>query len=496
MNFKFFSGDAEARSEQQVTAALGRSMARIEFDVSGNVLSANDNFEKVMGYAARDIIGKHHSMFVPEEIVNSADYKGFWNKLGRGEFLSGAFPRKRRDGSLLWLEATYNPVVDAKGNITKIVKFASDITSRRNERALLQSVFDAISASQAVIEFDLEGNILNANNNFLSVMNYSLDEIKGRHHSLFVPEAQRNSQEYRTFWQNLNQGRFQAGQFLRVGKGGKEVWIEATYNPVLDAVGNPIKIIKFATDITEKTKLLINLKQMIDGNFAEIEGNIDVLNDRTSSSVDASENTMDLTRNVAASTEQMATSIAEISHSMAKSQTETERAFEQTSTANEMTQRMTGVVDEMGSIVEVIRDIAGQINLLALNATIESARAGEAGKGFAVVANEVKNLANQAARATEQISTEIAGIQSISGEVAGALEVIRRSVETVRDDATSISAAVTQQTAVTDNVSISMRDMAYSVEELTRNLEAIRTTTDMVASSMVKTRQAAEVLAR
>lgn len=419
MNFKFFSGDAEARSEQQVTAALGRSMARIEFDVSGNILSANDNFEKVMGYVARDIIGKHHSMFVPEEIVNSADYKGFWNKLGRGEFLSGAFPRKRRDGSLLWLEATYNPVVDAKGNITKIVKFASDITSRRNERALLQSVFDAISASQAVIEFDLEGNILNANNNFLSVMNYSLDEIKGRHHSLFVPEAQRNAQEYRTFWQNLNQGRFQAGQFLRVGKGGKEVWIEATYNPVLDAVGNPIKIIKFATDITEKTKLLINLKQMIDGNFAEIEGNIDVLNDRTSSSVDASENTMDLTRNVAASTEQMATSIAEISHSMAKSQTETERAFEQTSTANEMTQRMTG-----------------------------------------------------------------------------ALEVIRRSVETVRDDATSISAAVTQQTAVTDNVSISMRDMAYSVEELTRNLEAIRTTTDMVASSMVKTRQAAEVLAR
>ena len=147
MNFKFFSGDAEARSEQQVTAALGRSMARIEFDVSGNVLSANDNFEKVMGYAARDIIGKHHSMFVPEEIVNSADYKGFWNKLGRGEFLSGAFPRKRQDGSLLWLEATYNPVVDAKGNITKFVKFASDITSRRNERALLQSVFDAISAS-------------------------------------------------------------------------------------------------------------------------------------------------------------------------------------------------------------------------------------------------------------------------------------------------------------------------------------------------------------
>ncbi len=496
MGIKFFKGDAEARSEQQVTAALGRSMARIEFDTDGNILRANENFEKVMGYKVADIIGKHHSMFVPQEIVNSDEYRGFWKKLAKGEFLSGAFPRKTRDGSMLWLEATYNPVVDSSGNVTKIVKFASDITTRRNERALLQSVFDAISASQAVIEFDLDGKILNANQNFLSVMNYTLDEIKGKHHSIFVSEGHRKSSEYKTFWQNLNQGRFQAGQFARVGKGGKEVWIEATYNPVLDAVGNPIKIIKFATDITEQTKLLLDLKQMIDGNFAEIEGNIGALNDRTNSSVGASENTMDLTRNVAASAEQMAAAISEISQSMAKSQTETERAFEQTSSANEMTQRMTSVVDEMGSIVEVIRDIAGQINLLALNATIESARAGEAGKGFAVVANEVKNLANQAARATEQISTEISGIQSISTEVASALEVIRRSVETVRDDATSISAAVTEQTAVTDNVSMSVRDMAYSVEELTRNLEAIRSTTDTVASSVVKTRQAAEVLAR
>ncbi len=492
----FLNSGKHAQAEEQVAAALSRSMARIEFDMNGQILTANDNFQKVMGYGLDEIVGKHHSMFVPEEITNTADYKSFWKRLGSGEFLSGAFPRKRKNGQLLWLESTYNPVFDGKGKLIKVVKFASDITERRNERALLQSVFEAISSSQAVIEFDLDGNILNANENFLSVMGYSLDEIKGKHHSMFVPKEFRNTSEYRSFWQSLNQGKFQAGQFNRVGKGGKEIWIEATYNPVLDAVGNPIKVIKFATDVTEQTKLLLNLKQMIDGNFAEIDSNINDLNQRTVQSVDVSNNTMDITQAVAASAEQLAASISEISRSMTQSQSETERAFDQTETANEMTERMSNVVDQMGSIVEVIRNIAGQINLLALNATIESARAGEAGKGFAVVANEVKNLANQAARATEDISQEISGIQSISAEVAGALRTIRSSVETVRNDVTNISSAVAEQTTVTDGVSANMRDMASTVEDLSLNLESIRLTSDAVASSVNKTREAAEVLAR
>jgi methyl-accepting chemotaxis protein len=494
--FGFFRANLEARNEQQVTAALGRSMARIEFDPVGNILQVNENFEKALGYKASEVIGKHHAMFVPEELVDSQDYKNFWKKLASGEFLSGAFPRKRRDGSLIWLEATYNPIFDAKGKITKVVKFASDITERQNERALLKGMFEAISASQALIEFNLDGTIITANENFLSVLGYSLDEIRGKHHSMFVCEDERDSAEYRRFWQNLNQGKFQAGQFARIGKNGKQVWIEATYNPVLDAVGNPIKVIKFATDITEKTKLLIDLKKMIDGNFTEINDNITELDTRMDQSIDASTNTMELTRNVAASAEQMAASIAEISHSMAQSRGETERAFEQTSTANEMTQRMTSVVGQMGNIVEVIRDIAGQINLLALNATIESARAGEAGKGFAVVANEVKNLANQSARATEEITQEIEGIQGISAEVAGALAAIRSSVETVRNDVTNISSAVTQQTAVTENVSASVREMAHSVGDLSQNLQAIRATTGTVATSVKRTREAAEVLAR
>lgn len=475
MGFGIFKGDNKhALAEEQVSAALSRSMARIEFDAKGNILWANDNFQNVMGYSLEEIVGQHHSMFVPEEIVRSAEYQGFWKKLGAGEFASGAFPRKRKDGQLLWLESTYNPIFDDKGKVLKIVKFASDITERRNERALLQSVFEAISASQAVIEFDLQGHILKANENFLTVMGYSMDEIRGKHHSMFVEGDYGKSSEYKAFWQNLNQGKFQAGQFKRVGKGGREIWIEASYNPVLDAVGKPIKVIKFATDITEQTKLLLNLKQMIDGNFAEIETNIANLNQRTANGVDVSANTLELTKTVAASAEQMAASISEISRSMSQSQSETERAFDQTETANEMTQRMTGVVDEMGSIVEVIRNIAGQINLLALNATIESARAGEAGKGFAVVANEVKNLANQTARATEDISAQISGIQGSTQEAVGAIEGITSIIANLNEIATEVAAAVEEQGQATTEISNSVQQAVQSTQEVTNHIHEMR----------------------
>ena len=481
---------------QQIVNALSLSMAFIEFSIDGKILTANENFLKTMGYTLEEIVGKHHVMFVPGEIANSDDYRNFWVQLRNGKFSSGAVPRVRKNGEMLWLEATYNPVLGKDGNPIKIVKFATDITARRVERAVLQSVFDAIEKSQAVIEFDLNGKILKANKNFLDVMGYSLDEVVGKHHSMFVERSDRDSVEYRSFWKALNSGNFHAGQFKRVGKGGKEIWIEASYNPVLDPVGKPFKVIKFATDITEQTQLLLDLKGMIDKNFTEIDGNISALGNSADQSVSASEETSHTVQTVATSAEQMAASIAEISRSMAQSRDETERAFDQTVSANNSTQRMAEVVHSMGSIVEVIQNIAGQINLLALNATIESARAGDAGKGFAVVANEVKNLANQAARATEQISDEISGIQSISSEVVGALETIRHSVETVRDSVTNISSAVEEQSAVTEGVSENMRMMATAVDGLSRNLDSIKSTTGMVADSVSRTRDAAEVLAR
>ncbi|MBC04731.1 PAS domain-containing methyl-accepting chemotaxis protein [Thalassospira sp.] len=491
-----FGSNDSVREKTQIFDALNRSMAIIEFDLDGNIITANENFLQTMGYTLDEIVGKHHRIFMPPEIFDETEYKAFWAELRSGQFVSGAMPRRKKNGDMIWLEASYNPILNRHGKPKKVVKFASDITERRVERAMWQSVFRAIEKSQATIEFELDGTIISANQMFLDVMGYKLEEIQGKHHSIFIEPEYRNSQEYKDFWKTLNAGEYNSGEFKRIGKGGREVWISASYNPVLDPVGRPFKVVKFATDITAQTKLLLDLKRIIDTNFREIDGNLGELNSTADQSVSMSEETSNTVHTVSASAEQMAASIAEISQSMSQSRSETERAFAETVTANESTQRMAQVVDAMGNIVEVIRNIAGQINLLALNATIESARAGEAGKGFAVVANEVKNLANQAAKATEDISEEISGIQAISGEVVGALETIQRAVETVRDGVTSISSAVEEQSAVTSGVTENMRMMASSVEGLTSNLENIRVSTSRVAESVKKTQEAASVLAK
>jgi len=385
-----FGGNGGDKEKAQIYEALNRSMAVIEFNMDGTIVRANENFLETMGYELDEIVGQHHRMFMPSDVFDKAEYEAFWEELRSGKFVSGAMARKKKNGQMIWLEASYNPILDRNGKPKKVVKLASDITERRVERAMWQSVFRAIEKSQATIEFELDGTIISANQMFLDVMGYTLDEIKGKHHSIFVEPSYRDSKEYKDFWKTLNAGEFNSGEFKRVGKGGKEVWISASYNPVLDPVGRPFKVVKFATDITAQTKLLLDLKKIIDTNFSEIDGNLGELNSSADQSVSMSEETSNTVQTVSASAEQMAASIAEISQSMSQSRSETERAFAETVTANDSTQRMAQVVDAMGNIVEVIRNIAGQINLLALNATIESARAGDAGKGFAVVANEVK----------------------------------------------------------------------------------------------------------
>ncbi|OSQ45149.1 PAS domain-containing methyl-accepting chemotaxis protein [Thalassospira sp. MCCC 1A01428] len=486
----------KAREYQQIIHALDKSAAVIEFSVDGRILQANENFLKVMGYQADEIIGRHHSMFVSESYRESAEYKTFWRNLAQGEFQTAEFQRVAKGGKNVWIEASYNPVFDNKGNPVKVIKFAYDVTAKREQRAEQQSILNAIQKSQAVIEFNLDGTVISANDNFLAVMGYRADEIIGRHHSMFVTADEKNSEAYRAFWRSLNEGEFAAAQFHRVAKGGRSVWIEASYNPVFNASGNVYKVVKFATDITQQVNLLVELKSMIDNNFSSIEAAILELQKTAQQAVETSGNTVSNVQTVTAGTEEMSVSISEISRNMLESQSTTERMVRETVSADESTQRMAQVVEAMTGIVEVIQNIAGQINLLALNATIESARAGEAGKGFAVVANEVKNLANQAARATGQISDEIQGIQEITAEVVGALRTIRTSVETVRDAVGVTSDALGHQTSITSGVSEHMRNMNFAVESFSRNIDDIRQTVENVSQSVMKTRSAAEVLAR
>jgi len=354
----------------------------------------------------------------------------------------------------------------------------------------------AIGRSQAVVEFTVDGIIIDANANFLKAMGYTLEEIRGKKHSIFVERSVREGCEYAAFWDSLRRGEYQAAQFRRIGKNGREVWIEGAYNPVLDEQGKVSKIVKVANDITIQMKLLANLKTLIDQNFGEIDNAIGLSTSEASSASTAVSETSENVRSVAASAEQLAASIGEISQSMAKSRLATDNAFNRSVAAGKSTDTLSNAAQAMNGIVGLIRNVASQINLLALNATIEAARAGDAGKGFAVVASEVKNLAVQAAKATEQISTEIVGIQTTSIEVAGALIAIREAVTTVREGVMVTASAVEEQTAVTRSMSADMQKASDSVSTVSSNINQIASAVSQAALAVSKTRQAAEVLVR
>ncbi|NKC33021.1 PAS domain-containing methyl-accepting chemotaxis protein [Falsiroseomonas selenitidurans] len=354
----------------------------------------------------------------------------------------------------------------------------------------------AIGRNLAVVELGLDGTILTANEKFLQLMGYTLAEVRGRQHGIFVEPAQRDGADYRLFWEKLRRGDFQSGQFRRIGKAGQLVWIEGAYNPILDATGKPCKVVKFATDISPQMRLLSDLKTLIDRNFAEVDSGIARSTSEAASASGAADEAAQGVQQVAASAEQLAASISEIARSMAQSRIATDAAFEQTVSVASNTESLAGAAQAMSNIVGLIRDVASQINLLALNATIEAARAGEAGKGFAVVASEVKNLAVQAAQATQQISAEIDGIQATSASVAEALGAIRSAVTTVRESVTATASAVEEQSVVTRGMSASMHTASAAVTTVSANIAGISAAIAQAARAVSKTREAAEVLVR
>src|SRR5215470_10541481 len=235
-------------------AAIGRAQAVIEFTLDGKILTANENFLKTLGYTLDEIKGQHHSMFVDQAYCQIPEYRMFWDKLGRGEFHAGQYQRFGKGAREVWIQASYNPIKDASGKPYKVVKFATDITEQKLKAADFEGQISAISKSQAVIEFMLDGTILHANENFLKTLDYTLDEVKGRHHSMFAEASYRQSPEYRAFWDKLGRGEYDAGKYKRIGKNNKEVWIQASYNPILDASGRPFKVVKYATDITAQVR--------------------------------------------------------------------------------------------------------------------------------------------------------------------------------------------------------------------------------------------------
>jgi methyl-accepting chemotaxis protein len=230
--------------------ALNRVQALIEFNLDGTVISANENFLNLFGYELDEVVGKHHRMFCEPDYVESQEYAEFWDKLKRGEYSSAEYKRLGKGGKDIWLRASYNPVLDKDGKPVRVVKFATDVTATKTERAEFEGKICAINRSQAVIEFNLDGTVLTANENFLKIFGYTLDEVVGKHHRIFCDPGYAETPEYAQFWQKLGRGEYEADEFKRISKNGAEIWLQASYNPIFDLDGNPTKIVKFASDIT------------------------------------------------------------------------------------------------------------------------------------------------------------------------------------------------------------------------------------------------------
>jgi methyl-accepting chemotaxis protein len=488
-----------ASEEKAMLAALNKSQAIIEFDLTGKILKANENFCNAVGYQLSEIQGQHHSMFVDPVYAASAEYRDFWLKLGRGEFDQRQYKRIGKGGKEIWIEASYNPVFKG-GKPYKVVKIASDITAQKIRSMEDAGKLDALSRSQAVIEFTPNGDIIWANENFCNAVGYQLSEIEGKHHSMFCDGAYARSDAYKQFWADLASGKFQADEFKRIGKGGKEIWIQASYNPIFDEQGKVFRVVKFATDVTGRVHAVEalagaltaladgDLQHRVDLSFPE---NLEKLRHDFNGAVGKLETALgtigtgaatieggasevrsaadDLSRRTeqqAASIEQTAAALDEIATTSADSSRRAEEAGELVKKTRSSAEQSGKVVkdavaamgaiasssNEINNIIGVIDDIAFQTNLLALNAGVEAARAGDAGKGFAVVAQEVRELAQRSAAAAKEIKALItsSGQQvdqgvSLVERTGSALEEIVSQVQEVSLNVTAIVEAAHEQ---------------------------------------------------
>ncbi|WP_205394868.1 PAS domain-containing methyl-accepting chemotaxis protein [Xanthomonas hydrangeae] len=482
--------------------AIDRVMAVIEFSLDGTVLDANQNFLQVMGYRLDEIRGQHHGMFVDASTRQSAAYRAFWEKLGRGAFDAGRYKRVGKDGQDVWIQASYNPVLDEHGRPYKVVKYATEVTRQVIDSADADGRIQAIDKVMGVIEFDLEGHVLSANDNFLAILGYPAAEAVGQHHRVFVDAVYGASEEYRNFWAKLARGQFDAGRYRRLRKDGSAVWIQASYNPILDVSGRPYKVVKYATDVTDQVRSAERMRELMQQTMSIAQNvqreahHISVSNEelvsrassqstavaQTSTTIDQLAETVRINSESAGSAQRMAEESAHVAR----------RGAEVIAEVVKTTANIRSATDRIGQIIEVIDGIAFQTNILALNAAVEAARAGEQGRGFAVVATEVRSLAQRCSvsakeirslidNATDQVGdgsrlAEQAGVvmQDMVGSVLRVTATVEQIAAASQEQAQDISTANT----ALQSIGVQARDQARMVDDLARSAHVLEADAD------------------
>jgi methyl-accepting chemotaxis protein len=471
-------------------AAINRVMGVIEFSLDGRILAANDNFLKMLGYRIDEVKGKHHSLFVDALYRSSPEYRQFWDGLARGQYAAGQYKRIGKDGKEIWVQASYNPIFDASGKPFKVVKYATDVTAQKLRNADFEGQMAAINRVMGVIEFSLDGRILDANENFLKTLGYSLPEIKGQHHRLFVDDDYRQSPEYRAFWQKLGHGEFDAGQYKRIGKGGREIWIQASYNPIFDSSGKPLKIVKYAADITEQVKANQAMKEMV-ARATEIAETVESAAREISA---GNGNLSSRTESQAASVEETASSMEELASAVKQNSDNAARANQlavASSAAAEQGNKVVGDMvstmsnisasnDKIADIIGVIDGIAFQTNILSLNAAVEAARAGEQGRGFAVVASEVRNLAQRCATSAKEVRALIGDASekikigtNLVDQAGTTMKELQKAVTSVNDTIADIAAASREQSAGIEQINRAIMSVDESTQQNAALVEEI-----------------------
>jgi methyl-accepting chemotaxis protein len=528
-----FGAGADAKA---ILEAMSKSQAIIEFKPDGTIISANDLFCRALGYQASEIIGKHHRIFVDPAETATAEYREFWARLGRGEFDRRQYKRIAKDGQEVWIEASYNPVLRG-GKVAKVIKFATVITDQRRQSTENAGRLQAVYRSQAVIEFTPAGDILDANENFLKTMGYTLAEIKGKHHAMFCEPDHVRGDAYRSFWTDLAAGKFASDEFTRVSKDGRRIFLQASYNPIFDESGKVIKVIKIATDLTARLAMIDiladALKAMSNGDLtqaitapfmpsleklkvdfnetsARLRNTMQTISQNAGAIAAASQEIQSASNDLAKRTEQQAASVEQTAAALEEITTTVNDSSNRAQEAGTLVRRTKQNAEHSGSvvgqaveamsriekssseianIVGVIDEIAFQTNLLALNAGVEAARAGEAGKGFAVVAQEVRELAQRSAKAAKEIK------ELINASNAH----VKEGVDLVGNTGKALQEIVVQVVQVDGNVGAiveASKEQATGLKEINTAVNTMDQGTQQNAAMVEQTTAASHSLAR